>query len=479
MLINMIWKTAWKNVWRNRVRSLVVISSVTIGIFAGVFSVALMNGLIAQRVDDALNEEISHIQIASKDFRINNDPQLVIGNPDETLSKIRSVEGVIGICERTVLTGMANTASKSAGVQITGIDPEKEKQVFTVSEKIIPGTGDYFEKESKYNLALIGEELAKDLNIIRYSVDTSTLSRLKEKGLPANIITKLIPLTGKRFANEKQFIKEMKTLFTAGEAMKYGLIIRKEAWSFREGARLTLTFLDKDNNQVGAVFRLTGLYDVANSIFEKGTVFVKNSDLTKLTGIAENTFHQIVVKINNLDHTDELTTTLAEKLPELEVISWKKIQPDLAMMTDMVGQFYLIFGLIILAALAFGIINTMLMVVLERTRELGMLTAIGMNKKRVFSMIMLESVFLSLIGAVTGMITSYILISITANSGINLSQYAEGFEALGYSARVYPQISAGFFGIVTILIIITGILSSIYPAMKALKLNPVEAIRAE
>lgn len=111
--------------------------------------------------------------------------------------------------------------------------------------------------------------------------------------------------------------------------------------------------------------------------------------------------------------------------------------------------------------------------------DLGMLTAIGMNKKRVFSMIMLESVFLSLIGAVTGMITSYILIRITGNTGINLSQYAEGFEALGYSARVYPQISAGFFGIVTILIILTGILSSIYPATKALKLNPVEAIRVE
>ena len=201
--------------------------------------------------------------------------------------------------------------------------------------------------------------------------------------------------------------------------------------------------------------------------------------LKSLPGLLKIEFHQLVVKIDNLDQTDALTATLAEKLPELEVISWKKIQPDLAMMTDMVAQFYLIFGLIILAALAFGIINTMLMVVLERTRELGMLTAIGMNKKRVFSMIMLESVFLSLIGAVAGMIISSILIRITGNTGINLSQYAEGFEALGYSARVYPKISAGFFGIVTILIIITGILSSIYPATKALKLNPVEAIRAE
>ena len=475
----MIWKTAWKNVWRNKGRSLVVIASVTVGIFAGVFSIALMNGMIAQRIDDAINDEISHIQINSKNFRINNDPQLVIGNSERVLSVIRSVDGVSGISERTIITGMANTASKSAGVQIIGIDPDMEKKVFTLYSKVMPGTGNYFEKDSKLNLALIGQELAKDLNILRYSVDSATLTRLREKGLSGKLISKLVPILEKKFANEKQFIKEMKSLFSKAEEMKYGLLIRKEAWSFREGARMTLTFLDKDNNQVGAVFRLTGLYDIVNSMFEKNSVFVRNSDIKKLTGVAENDYQQFVIRINNVDQTDEIADKLSQKLPDLEVMSWKKIQPDLAMMTDMVSQFYLIFGIIILAALAFGIINTMLMVVIERTRELGMLTAIGMNKKKVFSMIMLESVFLSLIGAVTGMIISYILIRITGNTGINLAQAAEGFEAIGYSSIVYPKISAGFFGIVTILIIITGILSSIYPAMKALKLNPVEAIRAE
>jgi len=475
----MIWKTAWKNVWRNKVRSLVVIASVTIGVLAGVFSIALMDGMIAQRISDALNYEISHIQINSKDFRINNDPQLVIQNTEEVVSTIQSVDGVTYISERIVITGMANTASKSAGVQIVGIDPEKEKQVFALSSKIMTGTGDYFEKDSKLYLALIGQELAKDLNIIRYSVDSSAITRLRNKGLSEDLISKLTPIMGKKFSNEKQFIKEMKSLFSTGEQMRYGLLIRQEAWSFREGARMILTFLDKDNNQVGAVFRLTGLYDIANSMFEKGNVFVRNSDLKKLTGIAENDYQQLAVRISNIDQTDEITDKLSQKLPDLEVLSWKKIQPDLAMMTDMVIQFYVIFGVIILAALAFGIINTMLMVVLERTRELGMLTAIGMNKKKVFSMIMLESVFLSLIGAVAGMILSYIIISITGNTGINLAQSAEGFEALGYSSVVYPKIGAGFFVIVTILIIITGILSSIYPAMKALKLNPVEAIRAE
>jgi ABC-type lipoprotein release transport system permease subunit len=475
----MIWKTAWKNVWRNKVRSLVVISSVTIGIFAGVFSVALMNGMIAQRVNDALNEEISDIQITGKKFRINNDPQLVINNPSRVLSAIRSVPAIGGIVERTIIIGMANTALKSTGVQIIGINTEEEKQIFTLFKRIIPGSGDYFEKDSKFNLSLIGEDLAKELGIVRYIIDSSTINDLRRKGLPVPVVNKLKTLTGERFLNEKQFVKKMNSVFTAREAKKYGGIIKKEAWTFRQGTRMTLTFLDKDNNQVGAMFRIAGLYDVSNSIFEKSTVFVKRTDLNRLVGLPDSSFHEIIIKINNLDQTESITDDLAEKLPDLEVLSWKKLQPDLAMMTDMVQQFYLIFGIIILAALAFGIVNTMLMVVLERTRELGMLTAIGMNKKKVFSMIMLESVFLSLIGGIAGMIVSYLVIRLTEHTGINLSQYAEGFEALGYSANIFPQITAGFFGIVTILIIITGILSSVYPAMKALKLNPVEAIRNE
>jgi putative ABC transport system permease protein len=124
----MIWKTAWKNVWRNKVRSLVVISSVTVGIFAGVFSIALMNGMIAQRVDDALNEEISHIQVNDREFRINNDPTLTIGNMEDVVNRISSVPGVEAVTVRTVITGMAGTAGKSAGIQIIGVDPENGKK---------------------------------------------------------------------------------------------------------------------------------------------------------------------------------------------------------------------------------------------------------------------------------------------------------------------------------------------------------------
>ena len=135
--------------------------------------------------------------------------------------------------------------------------------------------------------------------------------------------------------------------------------------------------------------------------------------------------------------------------------------------------------IIILIAMAFGIINTMMMAVMERTRELGMLMAVGMNRMKVFLMIMLETVLLSIIGTIAGIILSATTIYYTGLYGINFSSWAEGYEAYGYSAIVYPSLYFDFYIGMTILVIITGIISSIYPARKALRFNPAAAIREE
>ncbi|MDP4224281.1 MAG: FtsX-like permease family protein [Bacteroidota bacterium] len=475
----MIGEIAWKNVWRNKSRSLIVITAVTIGVFAGIFSMAAINSSIEQRLDAAVNEELSHIQINNKDFRSSGDVQDTIPGADSVITLAGKTNGVSSVTGRIILRGIASTATKSQGVEITGIDTEKERQMFTLSKKLVPGTGSYFSSGTKFNSAFIGEALAKELNIIRFILTTEALKSLKDQGLPDQIITRLDKLKDQRFTSEKSFTKAFQALLSQSESKKHGLKIKEAAWSFREGSKVILSFLDMNNIQTSAVFRTTGIFRTNNDMFETMSLFVPAEELRKLTGLREGTWHRLIVKLNSNDLTGKVTPKIRINLPGLEVLSWKEIQPDLAMMSDFMEQIYGVFMAIILAALAFGIVNTMLMAVLERTRELGMLAAIGMNRRRIFSMIMLESVFLSLVGGISGMLVSLAAIAVTAKHGINLVKYSEGMEAFGFTAHLYPSVDIRFFMVTAILIVITGIISSIYPARKALNLNPVEAIRGE
>jgi ABC-type lipoprotein release transport system permease subunit len=475
----MITAIAWKNVWRNKTRSLIVIAAITIGVFAGIFSMAAINSSVVQRIDAAVNEELAHIQVNNKDFRSSADIQNIISDYTKVVSALESTPGVTKVTGRIIIRGIASTATKSAGVEITGIDSEKEKEMFTLSKKLIPGTGSFFETDTKFNTVFIGEKLAKELNIIRYIITPEALASLKEEGIPSEIVSKVEVLQGQRFTSDKKFVKAYEKLLAPNEIQKYGWKIKEAAWSYREGSKIILSFLDINNNQTGAAFRVSGIFRTNNDMFESLSLFVPIDELRQLTGMKEGTFHRVIARLEDNDITNRITPVIREKLADYEVLNWKEIQPDLAMITDFIGQIYAVFMALILAALAFGIVNTMLMAVLERTRELGMLMAIGMNRRKIFIMIMLESIFLSIVGGFAGMAVSEVVIAITGKTGINLMKYSEGMEAIGYSAHLFPTIDAQFFITTTILIVLTGIVSSIYPARKALKLNPVEALRGE
>ena len=160
-------------------------------------------------------------------------------------------------------------------------------------------------------------------------------------------------------------------------------------------------------------------------------------------------------------------------------MNWKELSPEMSYLTEIMDLYMYIFIIIILLALLFGIINTMLMVVMERTKELGMLMAIGMNKIRIFSMIVLESILLSLTGGVIGILIGAFASWYFGIHPIDLSMWAEGYQQLGYDAFVYTTIQPGLLVNVAIMVIFTGVIAAIYPAFKALKNNPADALRIE
>ena len=133
---------------------------------------------------------------------------------------------------------------------------------------------------------------------------------------------------------------------------------------------------------------------------------------------------------------------------------------------------------IILMALIFGITNTMLMAVMERTQELGILMAVGMKKGKVFIMILLETIMLSITGGVCGMITGAVTITALSRTGLDLTAFASSLESFGASTVLYPFLPAGMYFILVAMIIAAAGIASTMPAWKAIHLKPSDAIRA-
>lgn len=244
-------------------------------------------------------------------------------------------------------------------------------------------------------------------------------------------------------------------------------------------SKIVITLQSTDGHITGGAFRIVGLYKTSNSMFDEMNVFVRQKDINRIAGFSETTCHEVAVKLDDNEITDSMNEKIQAMYPELDVQSWKELNRELGMTSAYMDQMLFIFMGIILLALAFGIVNTMLMVVLERVKEIGMLMAIGMTRTRVFIMIMLETVFLSMTGAAIGMGLGAAVLAYYNDRGLDFSAFAEGFEAVGYDAVAYPYVEPGFYLVLAGLVILTAIIASIYPAIKALRLNPADAIRSE
>ena len=242
------------------------------------------------------------------------------------------------------------------------------------------------------------------------------------------------------------------------------------------GSKLVLTFQNDSGEITGGAFRVEGIFKTVSSDFDKGNVFVKAEDLWRLLG-SDSIYQEIAVLLENSNALDSVQNRIKLLAPEMKVDTWKTLAPELEYSTEVMGSTLYIFMAVILLALAFGIVNTMLMVVLERRRELGVLMSVGMSRKSVFWMIVLETVVLSVTAAFCGMLITAVAMLILSNTGINLSYFATGLQEFGVSEILYPLLPWSMYFILTVMVIVTAVLAAVYPALKAIRLRPAEALR--
>ncbi|MFB6258110.1 MAG: ABC transporter permease [Flavobacteriales bacterium] len=242
-------------------------------------------------------------------------------------------------------------------------------------------------------------------------------------------------------------------------------------------SKLVLRFQGVKGNVVASSYRIVGVFETVSSGFDETHIFIPRKDLMASMGVERPIYHEAAIILEDPERLKGIAARIDQAFPDLEARTWKELSPQLGYADQLMSSMMYIFIGIIMLALAFGIVNSMLMAVLERKRELGMLMAIGMNRTRVFGMILLETLYLSLLSGPLGILFSYGSIEYFGRVGIDLSMVAEGLRSLAVGRIVHPTLDPVFYWNVGGIVILTAFLASIYPARKALKLKPAEAVR--
>jgi len=242
-------------------------------------------------------------------------------------------------------------------------------------------------------------------------------------------------------------------------------------------SKLVLTFTDTTGGIVSGAFRVAGIYQSANAPLDERNVYIRMVDMNSLLNIGAS-FHEIAVLLKKDDALPSTQRSLEQLFPRYKIENWKEISPETDLLVKTTNQLSFILMAIIMLALAFGIINTMLMAILERTREIGMMVALGTTKIKIFLMVLLETTFLTLAGAPLGILIGWMLTEYYAKHGLDLSGMGrEMMSSFGYSTTIYPEFPSDKFVGVLLIVFATAIVSSLLPAKKALQLQPVQALR--
>lgn len=242
-------------------------------------------------------------------------------------------------------------------------------------------------------------------------------------------------------------------------------------------SKLVLTFTDTSGNMISNAFRVAAVYQSDNAPLDEKNVYVNIHELNILLGIP-NAFHEIVVLLKNDADVRKIQQELQRKFPADQIESWREISPETDLMVKTVDQYSYIIMFIIMFALAFGIVNTMLMAVLERSPEIGMMVALGTNRVKIFLLIFLETAFLTLAGTPVGIFIGWVTTVYFNKHGLDLSGMGrEMMSSFGFGTMIYPEFPSDKLGGVLLIVVGTALVSCLFPAIKALNLQPVEALR--
>jgi ABC-type lipoprotein release transport system permease subunit len=249
-----------------------------------------------------------------------------------------------------------------------------------------------------------------------------------------------------------------------------------DALSLKVGDRVTMVGSDIHKQNRQRTMTVIGIYDIGIPSMEKGTSYISLTESQNLFGLrGQSTEVQITLK--KVGTENALVDALTPLLPGYEVESWAKNYPELSNAVGRKNIVMDIFSVIIVMIAGIGILNLLLMAIYERTREIGLLGAMGLKPRQIATTFILEGALIGLVGVIVGIAFGLITNLSLMQVGMDYSQFAGITDYMALiSGKVYPTLGISKLPMRAIIIFVIAALAALIPALIASRREPSEAL---
>jgi putative ABC transport system permease protein len=415
-MVAMDLKMAWRNIWRNPRRTLLTVTAIALACILLVFMLSFQFGSYETMINASVKVHTGHLQVQARGYQADKEIRLTIPDPLPVERALDAIPEVKSYAPRARAFALISSRDRTYGIMVEGIDPAAEKRVSTLAS--IVRQGDYLDDGSpKDGLpdALVGHLLARNLSV------------------------------------------------TIGD-------------------ELTLLGQGRDGSIAATVVRVRGITDSGLDEFDRNAIQIPLNHFQDVFTMG-SAVHEIVIVGHRLADTAIIKAALKPALesihvrPPLVVLDWEALMPGLkqAISMDLVSGS--IFYLILIMVVAFSILNTFLMAILERTYEFGVMMAMGTRPARLTRLVLTESIGMTLVGVVSGMLIGCLVTGYFMVHGINLGDASEISRQFGIPSVLYPRLTLVSIVAGPLAVFLITLLAALYPALKIRRLQPVEAMR--
>ena len=408
-------KMAWRNIWRNPRRTLLTVLAIAFACVLLIFMLSFQFGSYATMINSSVKINTGHLQVQARGYQEKKKMRLVIADPAAVERILVHTPQVSAYTARARAFALVSSESRAYGVMVVGVQPQREARVSTLAS--IVRQGNYFADtpdNGGLGSALVGRLLARNLKVA-------------------------------------------------------------------VGDEITILGQGRDGSVAATVARVRGIYDSGMDAFDRSAVHIPLDEFQEVFAMGP-AVHEMVVMARDLAAVPAIKASVREQLtrPEdngdLIALDWDELMPGLrqAIRMDLVSG--AISYLILIMVVAFSILNTFLMAILERTHEFGVMMAVGTKPARLTRLVLTESAGMTLVGVAAGIVLGCLLTWYFQVHGIELAGSSELLRQYGMPSRLYPRLTPiSVFAGPTVVFVIT-LLAAMYPALKIRRLKPVEAM---